>query len=507
MKLANHFLASFILLAVLLAGCGDSQVQSPTASLTPTPGETEIPVALTSTISPTLEPSPTSEVSPTPTATATQTSISGKSHYLLDVSFDYTSHTLSVEEQITFTNTSTEAYPNLEFNADPNIIYGVFSLKAVTLGENQAVTGYTLEDNRLTIPLDQPILPGEDGKVTFSFELDLPSIVETSTAVKPAVFGYSERQINLVDWYIYLPVYQPGQGWIIHEPSLYGEYQVYPLADFDVAIALVNPPSGLQIAAPALVQEDNGVSRYQLTDARTFAWSASPLYKVKIKIAGPYEVMSYYFPLYDNAAEMVLQNTMDALLLYSDLFGPYQHEVLTVIEADFMDGMEYDGLYFLSKGFYNLYDGTAKGYLTMIAVHETSHQWWFAQVGNDQALEPWLDEAMATFSERIFYQNAYPDLVDWWQNYRVDFYTPVGYINQTVYAYKGYLKYRNAVYLRGEEFLQDLRLQIGDDAFFAFLKDYALTEKFKIATTADFFTILAAHTDQDLTALKAEYFQ
>ena len=44
-------------------------------------------------------------------------------------------------------------------------------------------------------------------------------------------------------------------------------------------------------------------------------------------------------------------------------------------------------------------------------MHETAHQWWFEQVANDQAQQPWLDESLATYSERIYYENIHPDLV------------------------------------------------------------------------------------------------
>ena len=47
------------------------------------------------------------------------------------------------------------------------------------------------------------------------------------------------------------------------------------------------------------------------------------------------------------------------------------------------------------------------------------------------------------------------------------------------YAIGGYPAYRDAVYLRGAQFLQELRDLIGDDAFFA--KDYALTNTYKLA--------------------------
>jgi aminopeptidase N len=201
--------------------------------------------------------------------------------------------------------------------------------------------------------------------------------------------------------------------------------------------------------------------------------------------------------------------------LFSRLLAPYPHTTLSVVEADFLDGMEYDGLYFLSRGFYNLYDGTPQGYLTFIAAHETAHQWWYGLVGNDQALEPWLDEAMCTYMEHIFYEQAYTDyqtssgesLLDWWWYYRVNYYDPSGWVDGSLYDFALFRPYRDAIYLNGAKFLNDLRSTIGDQAFFEFLKDYASTEKYKIASADDFFSILKLHTSKDLDALMETYFK
>jgi hypothetical protein len=37
----------------------------------------------------------------------------------------------------------------------------------------------------------------------------------------------------------------------------------------------------------------------------------------------------------------------------------------------------------------------------VVAVHETAHQWFYAMVGDSQALHPWLDEAFATYAEEL----------------------------------------------------------------------------------------------------------
>ncbi len=500
MKRTFNLLAGLVVLAILAAGCSGFNPPVGTQAAPATVSATNVPSA-----TPTLPPQASATVAAVEAASPSPEPGLQNPHYQIQASFDYYQHTLTVIQQLSFTNPGPDAFNDLVFAVEADNQQGVFNLKSVSLGEDQAISGYTLAKNRLEIALGQPLFPGESSTVSFAYDLTLPVIPPPSDTAKPVIFGYTERQTNLVDWFPYLTPYLAGTGWILHSPGYYGENQVYPIADFDVEITLINPPAGLKLAAPGQDAQDS--THFILDNARTFAWSASPSYTIMSQTVGDVTVFSYSFPLDDGAARMVLQNTADAVGLYSRLFSPYQHKTLTVVEADFFDGMEFDGLYFLSKGFYNLYDGTPKGYLTAIAVHETAHQWWFAQVANDQALEPWLDEALATYSERIFYENVYPDLVDWWWSFRVNFYQPGGFIDQSIYDYGGFTPYRNAVYLRGALFLEKIRGLAGDDAFFAFLQDYAKTEKYKIATASDFFSILARDTGLDINQVKNGFFK
>ena len=126
--------------------------------------------------------------------------------------------------------------------------------------------------------------------------------------------------------------------------------------------------------------------------------------------------------------------------------------------GDFNDGMEFSALYFHSAGLYNLYDGTLNNLVVSVAAHETAHQWWFEQVANDQALQPWLDEALCAYSEHIFYETASPASIrQWWWIYRVDLYNPQGWVDIPIYAGDGFQPYTNAVYFRGAHFLDELR--------------------------------------------------
>ena len=202
----------------------------------------------------------------------------------------------------------------------------------------------------------------------------------------------------------------------------------------------------------------------------------------------------------------MLDEVAKALTTFDSLYGPDPYPSLSIVESPFYDGMEYDGLFFLSRDFYIAENGTVLNNLVDIAVHETAHQWWFGSVGNDQAMEPWLDEALATYSERLFYEQNYPD-VNAWQAFRIDAYNPSGWVDTDIYHGVDFRTYANAVYLRGAQFMQALRGRVGDEAFFAFLKDYATQMAGKRATSADFFRVLRQHTSVDISDLIAEFFQ
>ncbi|HUV29168.1 MAG TPA: M1 family metallopeptidase [Anaerolineales bacterium] len=427
-------------------------------------------------------------------------------HYKFEATLNYAQHHLVVDEQIRYTNRSSEPISDLLLIVEPARYPGAFTLIELTWQDGQPILDYTRELGLIRIPMNEALQPGDKTGLSISYELNLPS-PGPSYYGRPVHFGYSIRQTNLVDWYPFIPPYEPGQGWVAHKPGAFGEHLVYEMSDFDVNIRLSDSNPDLLIAACAPGVLDDDWWRYHFEGARNFSWSISDQYVLSTSTVDSVVVMSYYFPLDSKAGEAVLQTTSESLAVYNDLFGPYSHQTLTVVEADFLDGMEYDGLYFLSKGFYNLYSGGLDDYLTAIAAHETAHQWWYSSIGNDQALEPWLDESLSTYSERLYYEKIHPQGLDWWWTYRINYYNPRGWVDGSIYNPQGYLAYRDAVYLNGALFLEDLRNIIGDESFFDFLEDYSHEFDQQIATTNDFFALLGKYSQEDISPLLDEYFQ
>lgn len=497
----NRLCRALILLLILTA-CTASPTSQPLHSPSPSPLITSSPPPLTPT--PLLTSSPLPLLSPTPTLTLTPTPLPNTTQYTLDAALDYTAKTLTVHQTIRYYNDTGETLDELLLVVEPNWLENVFHLDELTI-ENTPSENWTLTGNLLRLPLAVPLAADTELPLTLTYRLILPA--------QAGLLGFDLRGINLANWYPFVPPYKAGTGWLAYQKGWVGEHFSHALAGYTVSLTVTNAPENLTVAASAPVEQTENTYHFHLPLARSFALALSPEYTVFRTTVGEVEVLSYAFPETLAAGERALQVTADALALYTDLFGPYPHRTLTVAQVSFPDGMEFDGMYFLSEQYYWGYPSNpdrltaAQNYLTILAAHETSHQWWYALIGNDQAVEPWLDETLAAYTEHIFYEHYYPELVDWWWEFRVDYYAPSECcVNDTIYQYGDPRAYINAVYLRGTYFMQELRDTMGDDAFYAALKTYAERYRDSFVTARDFWAVIGEYTTEDLTPIRQRYF-
>ena len=434
--------------------------------------------------------------------------------YRLEATLDYGGHTLAVDERITYTNTTSDRLSSIVLVVEALRYPGSFQLLSLADGTGRRLSQYRVKDTSLTVSLPQELAPGEKLQLSLSYTLRLLD-TQKLPLLRPYPLGYTSVQTNLGDWYPFIPPYVPGTGWLVHPPTIFGEYLVYDIADFDVSIRFADGQNNLVIAAGAPAVRDGEWQRFSHPAARNFAWSVSPYYQVLTQTVDLGQnrsvvIASYYFSAHADAGQSLLDTMVKALPLYSRLWGTYPHPMFTGVQADFLDGMEYDGLYFLSTDYYNWHKDSQEDFLVALAAHETAHQWFSALVGNDQALQPWLDEALCTYSERIYYENIFPEALNWWWTYRVNYYQPQGWVDISVYDTPNvagqYHLYRDPVYLKGALFLEELRGLVGDEAFFATLRAYVARYAYRQANAAGFFELLRQHTTQDLEPVLSKYF-
>jgi hypothetical protein len=473
---------------------------NPNASPTPTPFQ---PVGIpseTPTLAYTFTPEPPTDT-PLPTLEFTATTLpsptapvpTARTQYSLYALLDYYGHQLGVDETIRYTNQTGVTLGEIVMAAEPNL-RGGFSIENIML--NGSMLAYNLNGHWLTVPLPQPLPPGAQITLTMRFRIDIP------VKVRDKPYGYDVDQVNLTDWYPFIVPFN--NGWVLHDPSALGEYLVYDAADFDVNIKTTQP--GITIAASGVEEANGEWTRYRVNGARTFAVSASDQFQYVDAVAGGAQIHSYYYPGYEYQAAAILNAAVREIGLFEVKFGPFPYGSLSIVQADLNDGQEYDGLVFLATKFYNEYNDSARSNLIAIGVHEIAHQWWFGLVGSDQAMEPWLDEALCVYSEALFYQYIYPNSYDWWWNFRVNYFGPSGWVDASVYQHGSFRAYVNAAYLNGANFVEALHYRMGDEDFFRFLQDYVSRYGRGRATTYDFFAVARQNTTADISDLIDAYF-
>ena len=442
---------------------------------------------------------------PTPSPTATPLPVFEGTSYTMNIGLNYAEHRLDVQQQIDYTNVTSETLPNLVLNVHPNHSRGTFELNDVKVdldGEMVKPEVFPL-DVTLRDELPRPLRPDEQVSLWMDYTLNLPKIAP-GEEFSAASYGYSKQAISLGNWYPVMAPHREDKGWYALTYFPVGDPYVTEVADYYVTITTTED---VVIAGTGTETLENGLWHYEAKDARSFAFAASDVFEVSSAQVGDVTVHSYYFPSNQEAGEVALETASQSMELYTELYGPYPFPDYRVAETEFAGGMEFTGLTFLGSTFYDEYDGTTRTPLIPLTAHEVAHQWFYSLVGNDQVTEPWLDEAPAEYSAFLYYERYLPDDVDWWWFYAVDQWVPTGKIDSSIYEFRDNRAYLDAVYRRGAQFMRDLRETMGDPAFFSFLEEYQRRYSGQLAKSRDFFGLVQEYTTADLIPLQEEYFR
>jgi Peptidase family M1 domain len=181
--------------------------------------------------------------------------------------------------------------------------------------------------------------------------------------------------------------WDPKRGWVTDPPArILGESSTSPTADFDVR---VHAPAGTRVFASgdpagrgrwyARAVRDVAVAVGHFDVAAGTARAPKP---VTVRVAVP--------PSAAITTAEALRLARRSLERLSRLYGAYPWRTYTVVFPPDLrrEGIEYPTLTFVGDR------------LTVpILTHETAHQWFYSLVGNDQARDPWLDEALATWAQ------------------------------------------------------------------------------------------------------------
>jgi len=472
------------------------QWKTPTSAMLLTPSR--VPVATTT-------PAPTSQ-----SASPTECPNKKLTQYNVQATLDWNTLALHVTQQALFSNSGDQPLDNIVFALPMYPEADELTIERITLDKVE-VTDFSKEISQLSIPLHAPLESMDEILLELEFSLVIPNISKGYRRGRLGYFGHSDQQINLGHWLPVIAHYDPSQGWIAPPPSAVGEPFVLPTANFSVRLDVQHTPDNLRVAGPGYVRRlDEHAWQFDLCGARELALSLSDSFGVLTTSTRSGIQVDLFYLNRDattslRAARHALNIATNALDTFEHRFGSYHYPRLVVVEGDFPDGMEFSGLVFVSNTWFRSWQGIPNDWLTLITAHEVAHQWWYAQVGNDQGQSPWLDEALATYCEILFVETYYPEYIEWWWEFRINSHQPAGTVDMPTTAFDAPRPYINTVYLTGAVMLSELRAALGDDVFFDWLLQYAQEFSFKIASPRDFWGALPPKAYAQTLPIRARY--
>jgi hypothetical protein len=192
--------------------------------------------------------------------------------------------------------------------------------------------------------------------------------------------------IRLGSFFPILP-WDPRRGWVTDPPTkLLAETSTSPVADFDVRVTA--PPGARVVASGSPVAPGH----FHATAVRDVAVAAGRFAVVAGTVHAPGPVtVRVAVAGHAQVPRDVLGLTMRTLRRLSQRYGPYRWASYTVVATPDLgdEGIEYPTLVYIGSG----------SILALLVQHETAHQWFYSLVGNDQARDPWLDEALASWAQ------------------------------------------------------------------------------------------------------------
>ncbi|MFD2371935.1 stalk domain-containing protein [Brevibacillus sp. GCM10020057] len=321
-------------------------------------------------------------------------------------------------------------------------------------------------------------------------------------------YGVKDDIWTLTTWYPMLGAQNQAGKW--YDPPLrvdYGDPFVYQYADYDVSFVSpkgYNWVSSWGRGSSTALDDSRQQIRYQGKKLLNFALVGSPLYQVETVQFGPN--LSVDIASVDKGnIERIKTIARSVFPTYADWYGdlPYPHVAIAETSTGTTYAMEYANMAIFKRDMYvrNLIDHWLP--------HEIAHLWWYNSVATLEASHGWLDEGLVELSVVHYLQNRYGSqaasalLAEYERDaQRLRERYPAGKLDKPLQQFATEEEFHLTWYSRGALLFDNLRRQIGDDAYKRFLH--------RVQQNYHGNVIGAAHLDQALgQTLRGEavYFQ
>lgn len=206
------------------------------------------------------------------------------------------------------------------------------------------------------------------------------------------------------------------------------------------------------------------------------------------------ELSIYGFKWHEEKFRIILADHKEFFPIMEKYFGKYPFSGEKYGVAAFLwqaGAMEYQTISGFGTGFIDNYPQNVN-----IFVHELAHQWFGNSVTPKTWKDIWLNEGFATFAEWLYLEES-------GRKTEKDILSPRLALEKNPHLLSGQIYgsedlFTLAVYIKGAWVLRMLRHELGDEKFFAMIKEYYKTHRYGIASTSDFQEVATKFAGKDL---------
>ncbi len=431
--------------------------------------------------------------------------------------------TLTGSLKLTYVNTTDAPLDSLPFRLyanGPDEENDAQIVSDVTVDGQPVDVSLSVSDSVLDVPFDQPLDIGE----TAIIEMDFASFLPIDSIDHYGIFGYGSASSTwaLAHWYPIIAGRDPGNGWLLDHPSENGDAIFSNTALYDVTIHVEQgwqlATTGIEFgetdaAGPGMIER-----RFASGPVRDFTVVADEDFEVVSAETQGITVNSWFNPGEERVGEAVLQYATQSLEFFDELLSPYPYREIDLMPVDMQGaaGCEFPGLIYMGLDYYtgntNLETPNS---LDFTVAHEVVHQWFYGLVGNNQYDDAFIDEGITNYlSARVYFEDVYGEeeaerIMN--THVRSPFERIVNTDGDVIVAqptdgFPSGRDYVFAAYTKAPLGFEAIRLEIGDDAFFAALRQYVADYSYLVAEPADLLAAFEATSGQDLQSLWDEWF-
>ncbi len=420
------------------------------------------------------------------------------------------------------TNTTTDPLIELPFRLYANTPEQPEAMRIQSLRVDDADSNWTLSvDNSVAmVPLSQGLEPGEQVTVEIEFAFTVP----VDDQSRYGIFNHSSTNDTTVmaHWYPVLAGRDPVTGWMLKPVSKFGDPVFTDAGMYDVTILSPGETTFITsgVETNRVLHADGWVEiTYNAKPSRDFVIVESGnLEPVMAEHEGT-AITSWHMPNHQPAGEAVAGWTADSLSVFNPLLGEYPWVQLQVVEANVYGAaaVELPQMFIMGSSFY----GTSNldelpGFFEFTVAHEAVHMWFYSLVGNNQYDDAFIDEGLTNYlSGDVYFRQLHGN--------------SVGNIAHQQFLYAPFLRmidantdvivdfptddfpnggsYSSAVYTKAPLGFHAIHQAMGDDAFFAGLRDYVEAFRFRVATPANLEAALQAHAETDIRDIWSHWFE